>query len=686
MKRRTPFTLTRRDLLRLSMMAGSATLIGSRIMRASVARAQVCDPENFLELYPTSPLILNPFTDPLPVPKALAPVPYSEVGTWGTPPGPQNQDSTGKPHQYWPTSYGLRPPRIYRIALQVDEHAFTSSTVLPINALGQPAESYDASGATYPAGTVRALPKSCIYGFNGTFPGPMINAEYGYPVSIRFVNDLHVNPKGLDRCDFGSPDYGFLTHLHNGHTAPECDGNPHYTEHVIGQPGYYPDQWCDNVYCMYPPGNDPAEKQSFLWFHDHFMHYTGANVYKGMVGLMPHYDPGVDDGDETNLRGLRLPGVRTNRPDGAFDVEYDIPLALYDCSLDDGVTPHADGTTGCTGVAHQEYWGKTFFRHYPDHGFVGDIFTVNGVAYPVLEVKRRKYRLRFLGASIARVYKLWLMSSSTPPVAAKDMGFTGLELQGQYRLPDGQQCMRMTQIASEGGLLPFPIMRDNVEIWPAKRREFVVDFSKYMDGSPTRKGDVIWLVNSKEMLDGRKPEREVDQDDDPRFQVPMMKIVIGDDAPDNSVMPRLNRPLRAMPRLPGNVNSLPLRTFELSRGGPDAANQWVINGLPFDATTPLARPRRGTAERWLIVNGGGGWTHPMHLHQEEHRVLSRNGQPAPGSDHPDDTGKEDVVALEPGEEVMIYRKFRTFTGPYVAHCHNLAHEDHNMMFGWTIDP
>jgi FtsP/CotA-like multicopper oxidase with cupredoxin domain len=27
---------------------------------------------------------------------------------------------------------------------------------------------------------------------------------------------------------------------------------------------------------------------------------------------------------------------------------------------------------------------------------------------------------------------------------------------------------------------------------------------------------------------------------------------------------------------------------------------------------------------------------------------------------------------------------RTFTGPYVAHCHNLAHEDHAMMFGWTI--
>jgi FtsP/CotA-like multicopper oxidase with cupredoxin domain len=52
----------------------------------------------------------------------------------------------------------------------------------------------------------------------------------------------------------------------------------------------------------------------------------------------------------------------------------------------------------------------------------------------------------------------------------------------------------------------------------------------------------------------------------------------------------------------------------------------------------------------------------------------------------DDTAKEDVIALDPSEETYISRRFRTFTGPYVAHCHNLAHEDHNMMFGWEIMP
>ena len=68
---------------------------------------------------------------------------------------------------------------------------------------------------------------------------------------------------------------------------------------------------------------------------------------------------------------------------------------------------------------HPEWWGKTFFKHFPNHGFVGDIFTVNGTAYPVLEVKRRKYRFRFLDASIARIYEFKLMSSTKGPKAAR---------------------------------------------------------------------------------------------------------------------------------------------------------------------------------------------------------------------------------------------------------------------------
>ena len=76
----------------------------------------------------------------------------------------------------------------------------------------------------------------------------MINNEYGKPALVRFENHLDENPLNLDRQDFGSPNWSFLTHLHNAHTAPESDGNPHYsmtrgpknhgyrTQHVGRQP------------------------------------------------------------------------------------------------------------------------------------------------------------------------------------------------------------------------------------------------------------------------------------------------------------------------------------------------------------------------------------------------------------------------------------------------------------------
>jgi FtsP/CotA-like multicopper oxidase with cupredoxin domain len=474
--------------------------------------------------------------------------------------------------------------------------------------------------------------------------------------------------------------------------------------------GYLPQLFVDNLYLNWPAGGDDREKQSFFWFHDHRMDHTGSNVYKGMVGLYPIYDPknGMDMGDER--QGLRLPGVRHDNSDGSFDVDYDIPLAFYDCRLDDGVTIHKDmhdsmGEFPAAGNprTHPEWWGKTFFKHFPNHGFVGDIFTVNGTAYPVLEVKRRKYRFRFLDASISRIYEFKLMSSTQGPKSAASLGFKDDDLEGQYRIPDGQQCMQFTQIASDGGLLPFPVKRDSFELWPAKRREFVVDFTRYMDGTPTTKGDVIYLTDVMRMPDGRMWSNSSRFSPDPKYKVPVLKIVIGDDAPDDSVMPDPNQLMRELPPLPSNwQNLLDNRSiFELERGSAGGEIEWLINGQPFDPLTvgtskknpagnsPLAQQKKNSFNLWEIKNGGGGWVHPLHLHMEEHRVVMRNGKDVTkGGDpaHPDDVSREDLVALDPSESVIVYRGFRDFVGPYVGHCHNLAHEDHAMMFGWEITP
>ena len=692
MAKKNDVGLSRRDVLKIGAMTGAATAVAAVGVHPSRAEAKggggVCTTgQQAIEVFPTSPLILKPFTDPLPIPKALRPVPPSEVATWTNQPGPGpgQQDSAGGTHQLWPGQGVVADypqPLIYQIPLKVCPVSLSSSPVRTLVPYTDP------KGRVVPAGTVISqLPASTGYCFSpgaagvGQFPGPMINAEYGRPVLVRFENHLDdpSNPYNtMDRCDFGAPDYKFLTHLHNGHTAAESDGNPHHRPDAYG-----PGEWVDNLYLNYPAGGDDAEKQSFFWYHDHRMDHTGANVYKGMAGLFPIYDgltgSKLDPGDET--KGLRLPGVRTDHGDGTFDVEYDIPIVFGDFRLDDGATPHQDFHNGC-GETHPEWWGKTFFRHFPNHGFVGDVFTVNGKAYPVLEVKARRYRFRFLTAAISRDFELQFMTSKNGPKSAVSLGLIGDELQGQWRIPDGQICTDFVQIASGGGLLPNPIVRDTIENWPAMRHEIVVDFSKF------KKGDTIYLTNVMKMIDGRMPTTGTRKvwGSDPAYKIPMMKIIVGDPAPDASIMPTPSTSLRPQPVLPSNLASLPTRRFDLQRGNFGGETQWLINGHPFDPTVPLATVKQGQPEVWTLGNGGG-WTHPMHLHMEEHHMLFRKDGKTPATSvpgHEDDTGKDDVIAFDPGETIVLYRNFRTFTGKYVAHCHNLAHEDHAMMFGWVL--
>ena len=663
------------------------------------------------EVFPTSPLILNPFSDELTIPQALRPEPYGDWTYWDNVPGPEEgcQNSYGNDrHQRWcgeDRVVGASIPLVYRIELKVDEHSFTTSQVLPITANGVPRDSFDHLGRRVAAGP-RYLPKSTIYGFNGTFPGPMINAEYGRPALVRLVNKLGENEKGLDRQDFGAPDYSFLTHLHNAHTAPESDGNPGYSMlHGPYDAGYAPGEWCDNLYLNWPAGNDEREKQSFFWFHDHRMDHTGANVYKGMVGLYPIYDPVLDFGDETDPTGLQLPGRRRDHGDGWFDVDYDVPLVFFDIALDDGVTNHQDMHDRMYPEArnprkHPEWWGKTFYKHFPNHGFVGDLFTVNGTAFPVMQVERRKYRFRFLDASVARIYDFQLMSSTQGPKAARDLGYTGQEMQGQYRIPDGQQCMQFHEIATDGGLLPMPIPRDNFELWPAQRREVIIDFTTYQDGTPTTPGDELFVTNVMKMKDGRMWNKSTRFSPDPAYKIPMLKFVIGEDPaePDESVIPQWT--MRELPPIPSNWKDLMANrmVFEVQRGSGGGETEWLVNGQGFDPAnlmrslknpagkTPLAQQQMDSYNLWEIRNGGGGWVHPMHLHMEEHRVVKRNDKviTGPTSARPDGHGKEDVIGLDPGESVIVFRHFRDFVGSYVAHCHNLAHEDHAMMWGWEV--
>ena len=175
-----------------------------------------------------------------------------------------------------PDRCGGRPARIHDVGRAPDQRQGEADDLL------------DAAGKVYAAGTQRKLPPSTIYGFNGTFPGPRINAEYGKPALVRFSNQLDENPLNLDRQDFGSPEWATLVHLHNAHTAPESDGNPHYAMRYGPKArGFQPTQWVDQLYLNWPAGNDDREKQSFFWFHDHSMDHTGVQRVQGHGRRLP---------------------------------------------------------------------------------------------------------------------------------------------------------------------------------------------------------------------------------------------------------------------------------------------------------------------------------------------------------------------------------------------------------------
>jgi FtsP/CotA-like multicopper oxidase with cupredoxin domain len=119
------------------------------------------------------------------------------------------------------------------------------------------------------------------------------------------------------------------------------------------------------------------------------------------------------------------------------------------------------------------------------------------------------------------------------------------------------------------------------------------------------------------------------------------------------------------------------RTFELERGD----GGWMVNGRFMDCTRFRLTPQINTAERWIIKTGGG-WSHPVHIHLEEFRLLRRNGRAIRPGDV--EFSRKDVVQLRPDDTLELLTRFRDMRGGYPLHCHNTVHEDHQMMLLWNV--
>jgi FtsP/CotA-like multicopper oxidase with cupredoxin domain len=100
--------------------------------------------------------------------------------------------------------------------------------------------------------------------------------------------------------------------------------------------------------------------------------------------------------------------------------------------------------------------------------------------------------------------------------------------------------------------------------------------------------------------------------------------------------------------------------------------------VPYLVFKAIDWGRLGTAERWIVTNGSGGWDHPFHVHVENYQVLKRNGKTPPVIER----GRKDIMNLAGGDSIEIFIQFHRYAGRYTVHCHNTGHEDLAMM-GWV---
>jgi FtsP/CotA-like multicopper oxidase with cupredoxin domain len=110
-----------------------------------------------------------------------------------------------------------------------------------------------------------------------------------------------------------------------------------------------------------------------------------------------------------------------------------------------------------------------------------------------------------------------------------------------------------------------------------------------------------------------------------------------------------------------------------------------VNSRFFNVFAPDVEVPQNAMEIWELSNfADDGWQHPIHIHFEEGRILSKtvNGLPVPIP--PNERGRKDVYVVGENMVVRVLLRFRDFKGKYMMHCHNLTHEDHAMMQRWDI--
>jgi FtsP/CotA-like multicopper oxidase with cupredoxin domain len=393
-----------------------------------------------------------------------------------------------------------------------------------------------------------------------------------------------------------------ILHWHGFRPPQEVDGHPRFA--IPGGAQFDYDFVIDE-----PPG--------LYWYHPHPHMRTAAQVHLGMAGLFVVTDPsearlGLPHEDDTLLLVLQ-----DKRPDAQGHISYSVTMG-----------------------------------HDMMEGLLGSTPYVNGVRAPRAEVPRGLTRLRILGASNARIFRI--------------------------ALSDGRP---LHLIGTDGGYLERPVACPWIDVSTGERIDVLVDFSDVAQGSS--------LMLQSQAFDS--PYRGMGGGMGMGGGGMGGGMGMGGRVPNGAPMDLLElavtRAPRERTRIPTALGTLPprrdtppatVREFRFA----SARMQHSINGGMFEMDRIDVRVPFGATERWVFINEGP-FPHPVHMHAVHFRVVGREG--GRGQLFPWEQGWKDTVLVYPGERVAVDATFDRHRGLFLMHCHNLEHEDHGMMMNVAVE-
>ena len=579
---------------------------------------------------------------------------------------------------------------------------------------------------SHPATTVWSYgsvdyPGTVLEGGTFNYPAFTIEATHNKDVQVIWINDLvdangnflpHILPidqtlhwanppggiSGRDKHGYDPEPYmgpvPIVTHVHGAHTAEDSDGYPEawYLPNAMNIPaGYattgtffdyfdqkYGHNWAPGTASFKYPNDQPA---STLWYHDHTLGMTRANVYAGPAGFWL-----IRGGPNDLDLGYVAPGVG----DDPYGEYTEIPLAIQDRSFNaDGSLFYPDNRAFFEGLSPDQldipFIPDTALDGQPSDispiwnpEFFGNMMVVNGNTWPYLDVEQKRYRLRLLNGSNSRFLIL--------------------------KMDNG---MPFHQIGAEQGFLPAPVELTDLLMGPAERADVIVDFTNIPVGT-----EIIMLnVGPDEPFGGGVPGVDFDPAD-PGSTGQVIKFIVKAATSADPTVP----PAELVLPVPGPLGpadatralslneeeSGSVRVTELANGdivladdGEPFGPQSALLGT-YDTSTGQAislkwadliteNPALNSTETWEIYNFTAD-AHPIHVHLVKFEVVDR--QPFGGVSNapmPWETGFKDTVIAYPGEVTRIKMKF-DLAGYYVWHCHIVEHEDNEMMRPLHVGP